>query len=360
MLSLQELNHILEYAHINHISEKNALKILYNKNYSLTYYKKKYNINYYNRGKNPNSHYFLRKHNVNDNFFNIDNLLNYYYAGFIAADGYIDKTYQKLIIGISTKDINWLNTFKTNLNYTGNIFNYNKKFDSSYISISSRQICNDLKNKFNILNNKSLIYSPPIIFDNYKKDAFIMGLIDGDGCICKYKINRNNCQDNFSISLMGTYNTVIFVQNRFSEILNIEKVGNISKQKKQYVYRITTEKARKIFIYFYENYKSILPVLQRKWPDDYYNYCKKFKRLLHPNKRKGVYIFDLNGNLIKYCDTLKEADVYTGVSFTRISALIKMNDNKHSSNGYMFSRNNIIQPYEESKYINKQYSKQIP
>lgn len=147
MLSLQELNHILEYAHINHISEKNALKILYNKNYSLTYYKKKYNINYYNRGKNPNSHYFLRKHNVNDNFFNIDNLLNYYYAGFIAADGYIDKTYQKLIIGISTKDINWLNTFKTNLNYTGNIFNYNKKFDSSYISISSRQICNDLKNK---------------------------------------------------------------------------------------------------------------------------------------------------------------------------------------------------------------------
>jgi len=38
-----------------------------------------------------------------------------------------------------------------------------------------------------------------------------MGLIDGDGGIYEYKIKHGNCQNNIAISLMGTYNTVLFV-----------------------------------------------------------------------------------------------------------------------------------------------------
>ena len=182
-----------------------------------------------------------------------------------------------------------------------------------------------------------------------------MGLIDGDGGIYEYKIKHGNCQNNIAISLMGTYNTVLFVQNRFSEILNTKLAGNISKSGNQYIYRIATAQARKVFLHFYENYKKVLPLFNRKWSLQIYNKCKNFTKKLHIIRQKGVYIFNLNGELVKYCNTLKEATAFTGVHFSRISSLIKLNDNKHASNGFMFSRNNTISPYEESKFINNKY-----
>ena len=42
------------------------------------------------------------------------------------------------------------------------------------------------------------------MLDTIYKDCFIIGLIDGDGSIGRYKINRANTDPSLSISCVGT------------------------------------------------------------------------------------------------------------------------------------------------------------
>lgn len=209
---------------------------------------------------------------------------------------------------------------------------------------------------FNITPRKSLTLLPPNLSDTNLIDAFICGYIDGDGSIFLYKNNVRNIQDSLSISIVGTYEIVLWIKERFSQILGKE-FGSIQKnhnsEKNTYVYRIGQSKGvREIFKHFYN---LNVPKLKRKWTDEIYDYCVNYKKRDPICRRKGVNIFDLEGNLIKHFDTLNEASEYTGVSVGRISDMCKINDSKHQAKGYMFSRDETMKKYEPSIYINKKY-----
>lgn len=61
----------------------------------------------------------------------------------------------------------------------------------------------------------------------------------------------------------------------------------------------------------------------------------------------------MQGKLIKKCATLKEADGLTHVTIGRISNLCNLDDSKHQSKGYMFSRDKeIMEPYQASPSTN--------
>lgn len=80
-------------------------------------------------------------------------------------------------------------------------------------------MADDLKTNFNIIPAKSLILDPPNINweDKDLIDAYIIGLIDGDGSIGFSTSVRT--QPHFFISLIGTSQVLSFVKRRFEEIL---------------------------------------------------------------------------------------------------------------------------------------------
>ncbi len=335
---------ILELSHAECIPEKDAALMIIGKRMCLNKYKHKFGIELWEQGKSPMSR-APRKTKVNDNYFQSLTLESYYYAGFIAADGNINQNKNRLTITLSEKDKYFLEKFKSSIESDAVIHDYmiKNKHKVSSIVINSKQICDDLSKRFNITPNKSLTYNPPVILNNDQKDAFIIGIIDGDGTIGFSK--RNDKQNSFYISLIGTYETIAFVKKRFEEIIGHEITKPFFRNKNinTCTIRISDKAARTVFQHFYS---FNVPKLNRKWTDTFIEYCKSFKKRLPLCKRKGVNVFDLNGNLIQHFETLKEASEFCNVSISAISKIIKEDNSCHMANGYMFSRTQEkIDPY---------------
>ena len=148
-----------------------------------------------------------------------------------------------------------------------------------------------------------------------------------------------------------------FVKARFEEILQRD-TSNLFHDQKRYssntcTIRIGDLAARELFIHFY---KQPIRKMCRKWSDEKYEYCQNFKKALPVCRRKGVKIFNLQGELVKEVETLSEAENFTGASSGTISKLCKLDDNKHMSKGYMFSRTKLeMEPYEPSTALNTKY-----
>lgn len=167
---------------------------------NLYYYKKKYDLLENTRGKSINSRK-KREYYINDNFFEIPNLLNSYWAGFLAADGNISRDYCTLTIGLSAKDRIVLENFIRDTDSNYKIKNYKSNgCDCVGLAITSAKICQDLKNNFNITDRKSLTLIHPNLTTDLS-DSFIVGYIDGDGTIGLYNSKK---QKSLSLSLLGT------------------------------------------------------------------------------------------------------------------------------------------------------------
>jgi hypothetical protein len=125
-----------------------------------------------------------RKYYQNDNYFNQYTIERCYWAGFIAADGNIHKNKDKVIVQLSSSDLDHLEKLKNVVNYTGPIRNYQNNFSGmSVLQISSKQMVNDLFRLFNITPKKSKTLIPPTLLLEDHIRAFIRGYFDGDGCL---------------------------------------------------------------------------------------------------------------------------------------------------------------------------------
>lgn len=312
----------------------------------------------YKIGQNPNSHKQRRKYNVNDNFFETPNMVNCYYAGFIAADGCVRKYSGKFVesytlsFGLSAKDKDFLDNFLNAINYEGKIRKYeNNGRKYVGVEIKSNKICEDLRNIFNITERKTHTLCPPNLSDKDLIDAFICGYIDGDGAV--YFSKNKDKQKKVGISIVGTDKMLSWIINRFCEIYNKEKTeklyenkggfGSSDENRKIFTTSISDKWARTVILRMSE---IDVPKMKRKWTEEIIDYCKTYKKAIPLCRRKGVNSFNLNGEFLKHYDTLKEASEDTGVSIGRISSLCKINDNMHMANGLMFSRNEKINgPY---------------
>lgn len=152
-----------------------------------------------------------RKYTKNENYFSTPNINNSYWAGFIAADGcigYYNNAEARLCFGCQTKDEILLNNFKNDINYTGQIIRINKNI--STLSITSNKIAKDLNKYWNITPKKSLTLKPPNLTNKEEILSYIIGYIDGDGCI-SFEKNRY-----LRLSLIGTKEILIWINNEFS------------------------------------------------------------------------------------------------------------------------------------------------
>lgn len=117
--------------------------------------------------------------------------LSCYWAGFIASDGNVDLK-SRVRIMLNYDDTSHLEKFKEYLNSTHAISSNTEKYYRSSFELTSIELCNGLKNNFNIVPNKTSILKYPDKLPLHLMKHFIRGYFDGDGSICESFSNKNS------------------------------------------------------------------------------------------------------------------------------------------------------------------------
>ena len=127
----------------------------------------------------------IAKHHHNKTFFSEPTIASCYWAGFLAADGCIRRS-DSVSLRLSNKERYHIEAFKNVVEYSGPIIEAPKTNSCGVTVYAAQQWHYDLENNFNVVPNKSLTLKPPhglIGWGDEFEKAFVVGYIDGDGCI---------------------------------------------------------------------------------------------------------------------------------------------------------------------------------
>jgi hypothetical protein len=125
-----------------------------------------------------------RKYVVNDAFFETPDLVNCYWAGFLAADGNLKKGRgPQVTLRLAKKDEDTIHKFRDAVGFDGPIYSYvtNQGHPFSGVTITSKQWHEDLERNFSVVPAKTSTLQPPSIDDIDLVWAFCRGYFDGDG-----------------------------------------------------------------------------------------------------------------------------------------------------------------------------------
>jgi hypothetical protein len=141
---------------------------------------------------------YAKKKTLNDGFFSSNTKAAYYWAGFIAADGWIEGDRNRVGLALQNSDYAHLEKFKKAVGSSHNIcpFMHNTAFR---IRFTSQRMVEDLCNIFNITPTKTHTYTMPYFEETYLMLEFFRGYIEGDGHLHKTNSNRvalNLCSAN--------------------------------------------------------------------------------------------------------------------------------------------------------------------
>ena len=192
-------------------------------------------------------------------FFDSPNLVNSYWAGFIAADGYVNNERKCLRLLVARKDKAILYRFKRAIQFTGPVCD--DTHGMSYVQIyAADRLLYDLRKNFNITTKKSLTLKPPDlkVYSKLVSLAFIAGYIDGDGWYTK---SRNTpC-----IGFQGTKRVVNWICGYLNKYFPADRtVTQARKRKYSRCYQATIYGTRVSFLQHQVDLLD-LPVLKRKW-----------------------------------------------------------------------------------------------
>lgn len=203
-----------------------------------------------------------------DDYFSVPNLQNSYWAGFIAAGGRINDR-GHLEIGLSSKDSNHLESFIKEAGFTGRVITsikHNKVYGSSKMSRVS--ICcakrwkKDLESKFSIIPRKTFCLVPPNLNDLNLCLSYIIGYIDGDGCIWSPSCDSNK----INLEILGTRKILYWIRDCFSYIDKSSLGRSIESKASIYRLRFKGRLAKRILGVLAE---IDVPKLKRKWSKVY-------------------------------------------------------------------------------------------
>lgn len=168
-----------------------------------------------------------RIHSYNENIWETFTPESCYWAGFIAADGCVSKEKRCDLLyyfGLSLQesDAHHVEKFIKFCEFTGssslrkNIGKYNSNTSHCRVNISvGPKWVSDLKNNFSITERKTFTLQPPNIIDEYLMDCFIIGYIDGDGCI--YSSYRNGGE--IDVKVTGASRPIMeWIMNRLDSL----------------------------------------------------------------------------------------------------------------------------------------------
>lgn len=123
---------------------------------------------------------YSNKKYVNSKFFSQDTKEVYYWAGFLAADGWIESNRHRIGLALQNQDIQHLYKFKKAVSSNHDICPFMNN-SSNRIRFNSKEMVEDLRRYFNITEAKTFTYTMPYFEDDYKLLEFLRGYIEGDG-----------------------------------------------------------------------------------------------------------------------------------------------------------------------------------
>lgn len=198
-----------------------------------------------------------RQFNLNDNYFSSENERMAYLLGFLASDGTIDKKNNRIKVGLSSVDKDFLIMIKKELGYEGDILDYQTSngFNVSELTFTSQQIKKDLA-KYNIVPNKTFTYTFPENLNKKYWIDFIRGYFDGDGSVSTagpHAIRWQICAANKQV--------LEKIIDFFYEEYSIEKVSILVQMKEHplYYFQYSTTATKKIFSILYKENCLKLP-----------------------------------------------------------------------------------------------------
>jgi hypothetical protein len=213
-----------------------------------------------------------QKYTYNHSYFSELTNENCYWAGFIAADGYVYTTKENQVglkVVLQIRDKNHLEKLASCVEHTKPVQENVSSKGSGYVPQAAfnvygcRQWLADLEQYFNIVQAKSLILQPPNLTETNHILSFLAGYIDGDGSIgySTYKWKTNIRKGQLTISTLGTYDLLDWAKTQLETIVGPSK-SNVHRHKGIWQYSISGERA--------ERFKSTvlsmgLPILERKW-----------------------------------------------------------------------------------------------
>lgn len=159
-------------------------------------------------------------------YFREPTIRNSYWAGFVAADGCLTRN-GALKIALAAKDREHLNKFGTELSFAGPVRDglantpNGREVPYSYLVVWSREILLDLKRNFGLLERKTLTLLPPRWLPEPLAEAFIVGLIDGDGSI--HTFDYGGKRPTLRLDVAGTLAMVSWVREWFQSWCGDEK-----------------------------------------------------------------------------------------------------------------------------------------
>ena len=153
------------------------------------------------------------KYDVDYNYFkNIDNEHKAYWLGFMLADGFVNE--KEISFCLQKKDKYMIELFLKDLK-SNHPIKYNKD-NNPFVTITCKQICDDLINKgfhnrksWYIDFNKVISFVPTYLFNH-----FIRGMFDGDGCIKYYKYDYLN-KPQYHFGYTGLENVCEYLKGLF-------------------------------------------------------------------------------------------------------------------------------------------------
>lgn len=208
----------------------------------------------------------LKTYSCDESFFEeINTPEKAYWFGFIAADGNLHQ--KKLQICLAAKDKDHLNLFCQRINFNGVLF---KDGTNNRLIIARKKIHDDLiKNGMAI--NKTFKINEHL-FDKIPEkyiSAAMLGYFDGDGSFSIKRPKKYNPHNTayLDFNLVGNESFLSFFQKKLTE-LGI-KCPNPKKDKRTkntyyIVTRLTKERARILYSFFYEGENSSKDFLDRK------------------------------------------------------------------------------------------------
>ena len=177
--------------------------------------------------------YQKRTHFVNESFFENLNPLSCFVAGWICTDGnVINNTFR---FELAKKDLNVLENIKRILQSENPITTGVKKpndwikkhRETVILTVNSKKMVSDLASNFDIVPRKTPIQKFPVHLDSENLSCFLIGVIEGDGCLhygCyrkekesrRFKLQITASNKNFLISIQQTleknYNILAAIQ----------------------------------------------------------------------------------------------------------------------------------------------------
>jgi hypothetical protein len=257
-----------------------------------------------------NSNY--RIYTRNDHAFSQLTLETCYWAGFIAADGYIDIKHHGLKVCLSPKDYDHLDHLRMFVKYSGPL-HLSKNGKNLGLAVMSRTIIADLAKNFNIYTKKSLTLEPPKNLSDEQSLAYIIGYIDGDGTLsynhCKSRTGKRSSY--LRLRILGTP----MILNWINKILKTHvkpkqhcksKISIISIYGENLLVRL------KGFII-----DNALPVLVRKWDKVKFSTTPVISKA-----RQAIEVTTKSTGQIKRFETIKEASKALKIDRSYISHLI--------------------------------------